>query len=893
MLNSEKQEVIQGCVVYQDYTDPKGFYCLPQEKAKIADNGKGVQYVVYTDDEVVEGSSPDFSNDESRVGGFLTLQVELGPSESKLASIREELKSKHGDDVNLSMVPFNDGSVKLVMFSSDGSDDANTEDFKIAIAGSAKPSLQLKQTAVFSTRLSNTPAQIMWNLLKAEGQTQVAVCYELDYYGIMKAYNLEITVDFKATEDFWNHTFNLDASLENDNIKIAASADIDVMIRELMSDGSITVKQVVYTDGAADSNILANDPTGIKLVKELMGPTLFQATAIPTEDYSAAMNEAVASRLRREEEDADGDGDEREDPPSDEETEDHTDNSDDNDENSDDGDGENAEDGGVDGTDSEHDRPSNETEDEDTGGGSAENNESETPAVVPPEENDGDDAPPSVVTPPSAPEGNTNGDTNEEDEASEEETETGETENALGVDINVGYTLRRREITQQIKRKFLFTKAEAKKFKYYPNGALTLAGTDFDPEKQLQLVRLNDDIFKQIEIQVRASFDFDANAVREVLIHISYGYKGNEGDRSQRVHEHSLTLTKEANTEKIKFFVDQYRTLSYDYVVEFIHDDGTIIGTPETKITSQVFLDETKRDLSITMDTHSPLIPVEIQPGALQFADDAIQSVQVFLAPEKGGNGRTTIFKSGQAALKRYLIQPPRENQYDFYARQEFFFRDEKLTVERENIKDSQVVVDKPSSQIFTIKPSLATPPGLVKQTLVDVVYTGADNDVKRTTLNLTSEQNQTAFAVLVEENDPRTWVGKSRFVLEDGRLFEGPEISYDVAEPVINLDNSGFRTVQISTLLGEATFNGRIAAIQVTVTSNDPARPGSETIFLKKGTIDGVVILPDVPITASLNADAIIFTTDGSQEALSFIVGPNSSPSNPSLLMLNVTTVN
>lgn len=891
MLNSEKQEVIQGCIVYQDYSDTKSFYCLPEEKAKIADNGKALQYVVYTDGEIVEGSSPDFSKDESRVGGFLTLQVELGPSESKLSSIRNELKSKHGDDINLSMVPFKDGSVKLMMFSSDGSEDANTDDFKISIAGSTKPSLQLKQTAVFSTRLSNTPAQIMWNLLKKEGQTQVAVCYELDYYGIMKAYNLEIIVDFKATEDFWNHTLDLDATAKNKDLKIVSSADVDIMIRELINDGSIIVKQVVYAEGEAQSKILADDPMGIKLVKDLMGPTLFQATAIPTEDYSAAISEAVANRKKNEEKDADGDGDKVEDIPPEGEDKPQGEN-----ENREGGDGENAEKGGVDGTDSEHDRPKDETDkktkDEKPGIETAEENEGEAPADTPPQNDDvAKDEPSPTVTHPS--EGKSKGDSEASSDTADDNTETAETKTALGVDINVGYTLRRREISQQIKRKFLFTKAEAKTFKYYPNGALTLAETDFDAAKQLQLVTLNDDIFKKIELQVRASFDFDAYAVREVIVHISYGYKGSEGDRSKRLHEHSLVLTKEKSSEKIKFFVDQYRTLSYDYVVEFIHNDGTIIGTPETRMTSQVFLDETVRELSITMDTHSPLIPVEIQLGALQFADDGIQSVQVFLAPQKGGNGRTTIFNNTHAVLKRYFIQPPQKNQYDFYARQEFFFKNEKLTVEAENIKDSQIVIDTPSSQIFTIKPSLVTVSDLVKQALVEVVYTAADNDVKTTTLSLTPDQNNKEFSILVKEDDPRKWIGKSSFVLKDGRLFEGPEIVYNVAEPMINLDNSGFRTVQVTTLLGDTTFSGRIAAIKVTISSNDLDYPATETIYLNKSKVEGVIILPKVPITASLNAEVVIYDVDGSLETLNYIVPPNSSASNASQLMLNITTVN
>ena len=55
------------------------------------------------------------------------------------------------------------------------------------------------------------------------------------------------------------------------------------------------------------------------------------------------------------------------------------------------------------------------------------------------------------------------------------------------------------------------------------------------------------------------------------------------------------------------------------------------------------------------------------------------------------------------------LIHPPtRKTNYDYYLRQEFFFKEEKLVFEEENIKDSQVVVDRPFARIFNITPNLA-----------------------------------------------------------------------------------------------------------------------------------------------------------------------------------------
>lgn len=890
MLNVEKQEVIEGCVVYRDYTDPNSFYCLPEERAKIADNGKGIQYVVYTEGDILEGDDPDFDDDESRVGGFLTLQVELGPSEEKFETIRSELESKYGDGINLSMVPFKDGDVKLVMFGTDGSDEKNTEDLKVTIAGSAKPSLNLRQTAVFSVRLYNKLAQMMYQMLKEEGQTQVSVVYDLSYLGVMKAYNLEIEVDFKATEDFWNHSFNMNAGVKSDDVKIAASADIDVMIRELMSDGAISVKETVYAEGESQTNLLGNDPTGIELVKKLMGPTLFQATAIPSEDYSAAINESIADRVRNGEGgDADGPpgGDDQDNPPtSDDDV--STTNGDTTDEETADGgasgDGEPGDEGTVNGTDSPNDRPQDgSTGDEDgtdgtsggTNGESAETQEGGT------DSSGEDNAPPSTVTPPQD-----ESEEGEEDDDSDSEGE--ETSEAFDVDINVGYTLRRREISQQVKRKFTFNKAEAKTIKYHPNGALSVADSEFDINTQLMHVKLGEGPFKEIELEVRSSFDFDEYDIRETIVHISYGFKGENGDKTNRLHEHSLTLSKTNISDKIKFFVDDYGTLSYDYQVEFIHNSGSIIGTPETKITSQIFEDETKRDLSINMDTHSPLIPVEIQTGELQFEDDGIRSVQVFLAPKKGANGKTTILKNGSSDMKRYLIHPPEENQYDYFLRQEFFFKDEKLIFEEENLKDSQVVVDRPLARIFSITPNLASSHNLIKQVLIDIKYITADSEEKETTLSLTPEEPTKSFAVLVEENDPRAWEGRSRFVLNDGQLLEGNWINYDTEQPFINLDNSGFRTVKVATLLGDVTFSGRLIAIEVTLTSTDNNYPGNTVLFLNQSSIEQTAIIPNIPTTVDLNASARVFANDGSQEELNFMV-----PANSKQLMLPITAIN
>ena len=176
MLSKDHQQIIKGITVFRDFQDQSQYFYLPSEKVKIANNGKGIQFVAYIDGEVVEGTQPNFTDDLDRTGGFLTLEVELGPDEQELQQIRSELESTAGT-VRLAQVPFINGAVKLVMFGSTGGENQAVD---FTVAGSTKPSLMEKQTAVFSLRLGGKEAQIMWALLKNGSQTQVAINYDLE-----------------------------------------------------------------------------------------------------------------------------------------------------------------------------------------------------------------------------------------------------------------------------------------------------------------------------------------------------------------------------------------------------------------------------------------------------------------------------------------------------------------------------------------------------------------------------------------------------------------------------------------------------------------------------------------------------------------------------------------
>src|SRR6266699_3763957 len=102
------QFTVHGCTIFRDYTDHEQFYYLPSNRARVSDDGKGLQFVVYTED--IE-NEPNFDLSIDHAGGFLTLEVELGPSEDEVQQIRSALASVVGvGQPKLAQVPFTDGT---------------------------------------------------------------------------------------------------------------------------------------------------------------------------------------------------------------------------------------------------------------------------------------------------------------------------------------------------------------------------------------------------------------------------------------------------------------------------------------------------------------------------------------------------------------------------------------------------------------------------------------------------------------------------------------------------------------------------------------------------------------------------------------------------------------
>jgi hypothetical protein len=454
----------------------------------------------------------------------------------------------------------------------------------------------------------------------------------------------------------------------------------------------------------------------------------------------------------------------------------------------------------------------------------------------------------------------------------------------------VGYSLKHRSISQQIKRTFVFDKQEAKIHKYHPAGALSLEGTNFDASKQVMLVRLNEGPFKDIKLEIRSALDFEELQIIEAIVHISYGFRERNGDKTKRLHETSIAVNAAEPRKFVNFFVDSFGTLTYDYRVEFIHKPGTIIGTHETKISSRIFENVTERDIAVNITDHSPLIPIEIQPGNITFSEDGIQSVQVFVAPERESTGRTVIFKDGTVDLKKFLIFPKEEDKYVYFKREKFFFKEEFIEDEFENQKDSQVIVNRPETRVLNISPILLNTGSLISKAIVEVKYRNVEGQELAKGLVLTAQAADAitpSFAIVVEEEDPRIWTARTKFLMVNGDILEGEDRTYQIEQPPISLESCGLKVLKVSTLLEQETFSNNIAAVQVQIFENEGDPNPLETIILKKSKVDETVVLKGVDIDDPLSAVVNVFKKDGSEEVLNFVV-----PTGSNELLLRITNI-
>ena len=289
MLYLDSATTIEGITLFRDYNSSSRLYYLPRFPRLSREAGEPLfQLLIYRRDIT---DNPAFREGDRLGGGFLTMTVDLGVPESTLKAIREQLSGQVGRDIELTPVPFDQGSVRVTALgttsgATEGEQATTGARFVERILGSAKPSLYGDNRAVFSMELSQEGALLMRASLEDAGASQVAVVYDLDYRGLMPAYQAKIKIHFQQSYSYLRNRFTMNT--------LYFKTDIDAEVEKLTKQGSIQILEVDFGGmepaAAAQSREKLNN-----LAKELATWAFFKPSLQPGNVLAVDRGQLVAA----------------------------------------------------------------------------------------------------------------------------------------------------------------------------------------------------------------------------------------------------------------------------------------------------------------------------------------------------------------------------------------------------------------------------------------------------------------------------------------------------------------------------------------------------------------------------------------------------------------------
>lgn len=743
MLSTEHPIQINGFTLFRDLNDTRRYYYLPKSEVLLSEDGKKFDFVAYHDFNTAEGKKNPTGENENLKGGYLTLEVELkNPDDDTLKNFKEELiknyqnekllqelKEKNitdpkeidkyitnqknlqkpivtGEDIIITPVQFNEGEVRLIILGNDGKDDG--QNAKIRVVGSHKPSLYDKENAVFSVKLGAIEAEIIHKLLKnkltgenvsdAKNSSQLAVMYDLTYKGVEPAHNVEITVNFKAVDEYKNHKFKFDSEFnfsnkdnktdsdqkedgDGYNIKIIADADVDVMLRELTNNGSIIIKQTNYKDGE-DSILGPNDPTGMELVKRLLSAELFTPVPIPYESYSALKKDSESTDSTSGNEKAD-DG-EKPDSEESESSETKSQESKAQTASTEKADLITSAKNGISKLASLFKKEDTDKKSEDE---AIDKEQKENTKAEKDEENkkDKDEKP----------------DTESKEEAKEEPKEPTKVEkrkaSAITWNLNakLAYAFKKQKVEDKKERTYTFDKRFAVNQIIHPCGMVMLDGIDYN--KQVHLLKLGSEEFRQHEVMFQANgINFDKYHVKSIEVDVSHP------DTSGI----QFSLTKENPYFTFNFYSENYGVKNavgekLNYTVHFVFDNSHLIGFNKTDAIFTIPNKETsEKSVSISHADFLKIVkPLQIQIAALDLNMFNSVIFSLYKKTATGEQSQRIYNEKIKEAIDHVILLNPNEN-YD--AQVLYSFKDQipvssrSLTVTTKNVEAGEFLVNDP-----------------------------------------------------------------------------------------------------------------------------------------------------------------------------------------------------
>lgn len=754
MLSTEHPIQINGFTLFRDLNDTRRYYYLPKSEVLLSEGGKKFDFVAYHDFNTAEGKKNATGENENLKGGYLTLEVELkNPDDDTLKKFKEELKkiivndekgkddkeekndnkekgedTKSADDKNnnvssitdediiITPVQFNEGDVRLIILGNDGKDDG--QNAKIRVVGSHKPSLYDKENAVFSVKLGAIEAEIIHKLLKnkltgenvsdAKNSSQLAVMYDLTYKGVEPAHNVEITVNFKAVDEYKNHKFKFDSEFnfsnkdnktdsdqkedgDGYNIKVIADADVDVMLRELTNNGSIIIKQTNYKDGE-DSILGPNDPTGMELVKKLLSAELFTPVPIPYESYSALKKDSESTDSTSGNEKPD-DG-EKPDTEESESSETKSQESKAQTASTEKADFITSAKNGISKLASlfKKEDADKKSEDEAIEKEQKENTKAEKDKEIEKEaEKDEENKKDKDEKP----------DTESKEEAKEEPKEPTKVEkrkaSAITWNLNakLAYAFKKQKVEDKKERTYTFDKRFAVNQVIHPCGMVMLDGIDYN--KQVHLLKLGSEEFRQHEVMFQANgINFDKYHLKSIEVDVSHP------DTSGI----QFSLTKENPYFTFNFYSENYGVKNavgekLNYTVHFVFDNSHLIGFNKTDAIFTIPNKETsEKSVSISHADFLKIVkPLQIQIAALDLNMFNSVIFSLYNKTATGEQSQRIYNEKIEEAIDHVILLNPNEN-YD--AQVLYSFKDQipvssrSLTVTTKNVEAGEFLVNDP-----------------------------------------------------------------------------------------------------------------------------------------------------------------------------------------------------
>ncbi len=272
---------IDGVTVFSDHADKDRFWYLPRSFPELArrgpDNQPNFSLITYRP---ATATDPNITG-----GGFLMLEAALPLPQETHSQIIGRLQSFGANNPQLSPVPLDEGSVKIIALDLEGGGGTVNDGtdgglrFVESIMGATKPSMTGDNNALFSLNLSLEGAILMQRIFE-EGASNVGVIYDFQYTGLRPALSVEITANFKRVYDHLSIGIDLEVGATVSGVKLAFDADIDLVFEKLVQEGVIEIKVINFSDA---TDRASKEEWALKffkdnLMKDWFEPTLGLAT---------------------------------------------------------------------------------------------------------------------------------------------------------------------------------------------------------------------------------------------------------------------------------------------------------------------------------------------------------------------------------------------------------------------------------------------------------------------------------------------------------------------------------------------------------------------------------------------------------------------------------------